>query len=152
VIKVDKRRILIVANQTAAGSHLKGIVQKRISEGPCSFLLLVPAHAPPDKLTWTDEEAWSVANTRMNEALTRLRETGADIEGQVEEGSPMDAVTALMQIEQHQAHESFDEIILSTLPPGMSHWLKQDLPHRLERRFEISITHVVGDPEAERAT
>jgi len=151
VIEMDARRILIVANQTAAGSHLKRIVQERMAEGPCKFLLLVPAMPPPDTLTYTDEEAARVAYARMEDALGRLREVGADIEGQVEEGAPISAVEALMQIERYQQHQPFDEIILSTLPPGMSHWLKQDLPHRLQRHYGIPITHVIGDPEAEPA-
>jgi hypothetical protein len=31
------------------------------------------------------------------------------------------------------------------LPPGASRWLKQDLPHRVERSFSVPVTHVVGE-------
>jgi hypothetical protein len=41
----------------------------------------------------------------------------------------------------------FDGIILSTLPPGVSRWLKLDLPHRVERDFGVPVTHVVADAE-----
>jgi hypothetical protein len=30
-------------------------------------------------------------------------------------------------------HEHFDEVIVSTLPERVSHWLKRDLPTRIER-------------------
>jgi hypothetical protein len=39
--------------------------------------------------------------------------------------------------------QSFDEIIVSTFRRA----LKRDLPHRLERRFGLPITHVVSTPE-----
>jgi cell pole-organizing protein PopZ len=41
----------------------------------------------------------------------------------------------------------FDEIILSTLPPGVSRWLGQDLPHRAEKQFRLPIQHVVAVEE-----
>ena len=37
-----------------------------------------------------------------------------------------------------------DEIILSTLPPGISRWLKLDLPHRVEQRFALPVTTVIS--------
>lgn len=142
------RRILIVANQTAAGSHLKRIVAERVKEGPCTFTLVVPATPPAGTLTWTDAEATELATRRMDQALAGLRELGADVEGIVSDGSPTDAVDSVMQVERYQHHQSFDEIILSTLPPGISRWLKQDLPHRVERRYEIPVTHVIAEAPA----
>jgi hypothetical protein len=142
---VDPRRILIVANQTAPGAHLKGLVRRRIDDGPCTFILLVPATAAGGTWTWTEGEATALAERRMKEALAGLRELGAEIEGRVHDGPPMDAVATLMQIERYEHHQAFDEIILSTLPPGTSRWLKQDLPHRLERRYGIPVTHVIGE-------
>ena len=142
-----EKRILIVANQTAAGAHLKDLVKKRVKEGPCSFVLLVPATPPHGTLTYTDEETTELATRRMRDALEGLRRAaGAEIEGQVGDGSPADAVQALMQIENVEHHQPFDEIILSTLPPGISRWLKQDLAHRFERRYGVPVTHVIGSP------
>ena len=142
-----EKRILIVANQTAAGTHLKDEVRKRVKEGPCSFFLLVPATPPHGTLTYTDEEATELATHRMRDAVEGLREaTGAEIEGHVGDGSPADAVQAIMQIENAEHHQSFDEIILSTLPPGISRWLKQDLAHRFERRYGVPVTHIIGSP------
>lgn len=149
---MDTRRILIVANQTAAGAHVSRIVQQRIAEGPCSFVLLVPATPPSDRLTWTEEDATRVAATRMVEALAKLREVGADIEGRIEEGTPTDAIAALMQVEVYEHHQVFDEIILSTLPPGVSRWLKRDLPHRLQRRYGIPVTHVIAEHVPEQVS
>ncbi len=43
-------------------------------------------------------------------------------------------------IEKTLADARFDEIILSTLPPGISRWLAWDLPHRVRRRTDIPLT------------
>jgi hypothetical protein len=145
---MESRRILIVANQTAPGGHLKDIVRQRMAEGPCTFTLLVPATAPPGKWTFTEAETGALAQRRMEAALAGLQGLGAEIEGRVEDGPPMDAIAAFFQVEGYEHHLPFDEIILSTLPPGASRWLKQDLPHRLERRYGIPVTHVIGEEAA----
>jgi hypothetical protein len=34
-------------------------------------------------------------------------------------------------------------VIVSTLPPGLSRWIHQDLPRRLERRIARPVSHVI---------
>ena len=137
---MDLRRILIVANQTAAGAHLKEYVREQVNaEPPCKFTLLVPATPTSDHLTWTEGEARSLAEQRMNEALAGLRETGAEVEGIVGDPQPLSAIGDVLLEQPH------DEIVLSTFPLGVSRWLKQDLPHRVERQFRLPVTHIVGE-------
>lgn len=138
------RSILIVANQTAGGSHLRDIIRQRVAEGPCRFTLLVPSTAPHDHL-WTDQEADDLAHRRLNEALKKLGELEIDLKGVVGDGNVILAINDLLLL------ESFDEIILSTLPPGMSRWIRQDLPHRVSRRFAIPLTHIVAEPDLVRS-
>jgi hypothetical protein len=135
---LDPRRILIVANQTAGGPHLQHVVRERMQAGACRFRLLVPATAPRDHV-WTEGQVVALAERRKDEAVSGLRELGADIDGVVGDASPVEAIGDTL------LEESFDEIILSTLPPGASRWLRQDLPHRIERRFGRTVTLVVAD-------
>lgn len=144
----EERRILIIANRTAPEPHLKEVVKERLAEGPCRFTLLVPVMPPAQGWTWTEEQAAESARQRLQEAVAGLQDVGADIEGRLEDGSPMDAVEALMEQLHHVRRQPFAEIILSTLPSGASRWLKQDLQRRLERRYGIPVTHVVSQTAA----
>jgi len=48
-------------------------------------------------------------------------------------------------IEEELVNDKYDAIILSTLPPGASRWLRMDLPSRVARRHpEIGLVHVVS--------
>jgi GABA permease len=137
---MEPRSILVVANQTAAGAHLKALVRDRMSAGPCRFTLLVPATPPADHMTWTEGEARALAEDRLSEALAGFGELGADVEGLVGDPRPLSAIgDALLEW-------TYDEIVLSTLPPGASRWLKQDLPHRIERQFGLPVTHIAAEP------
>lgn len=138
------RRYLVVANQTLGGDHLADKVRQCVAEGPARFHILVPATQPQDHAVWTEGEARALAQQALDRALERFRQLGADADGEVGDESPLEAIGDAVR------DQEFDEIILSTLPPGMSRWLRQDLPHRVERSFEIPVTHVVGQPEANR--
>lgn len=141
---VELRRILIVANQTAGGEHLKAVVQRLLAEGSCVFTLLVPASPPADHGTWTEGQMRALAEQRMKDAVEGLRAAGAQVEGVVGDPRPIHAITDVLVEHPH------DEIILSTFPVGISRWLKQDLPHRVERTFRLPVTHVVAQPAAAR--
>lgn len=134
------RRYLVVANQTLGGAHLADIVEERMAEGPCMFHLVVPATPPTDHLTWTEGEANQVASERLERTIVWFRDLGADVDGEVGDARPMLAIGDAMR------DGDFDEIIISTLPAGVSRWLNQDLPHRAQRRFKVPVTHLIGEP------
>lgn len=135
---MDATRVLIVANQTAGGSALRAEVHKRVNQGPHHFTLVVPATPPHDHMLWTDGEPEANARKNLDAALTALRATGTTVEGRVGDASPMQAINDALLI------DHYDEIILSTLPPGASRWLKQDLPDRVQRHFDLPLTVIVG--------
>ncbi len=135
------RRYLVVANQTLCGRPLVDKVRELMAEGPCQFHLVVPATHPHEHLTWTEGGATAIARHRLEEALFELRALGADVGGEVGDERPVDAVGDALR-----ASLGFDAILLSTLPPGLSRWLGQDLPHRLERAFSLPVVQVTGTP------
>ena len=136
------RNYLVVANQTLGGEHLLATLREKVAEGPCRLYLVVPATAVREHFTHTEGEARAAARQRLEEAKTRFAVLGVEIDGEVGSGHPLDAIRDALE------RQSFDEIILSTLPPGPSQWLRQDLPHRVERAFGLPMTHVVAAREA----
>lgn len=136
---MEPRRILIVANQTAAGEHLVHAVRRHIQQGPCVFTLLVPASPPPNTATWTEGQSRALATERMEHALEGLRAAGAEIDGVVGDTNPLLAVEDLLR------HAAFDEVVVSTLPSNTSKWVRQDLPRRIRQEFGIPTQHVVAD-------
>jgi hypothetical protein len=141
VVTMDPRQILVVANQTACGDELLELIKTRMSTGPCHLTLLVPATHPHEHATWTEGEARAIARRRMDEALARFRAEGADAEGVVGDEHPMRAIDDAM------IDKTYDEIILSTLPSGVSRWLKLDLPHRVEQHYDVPITTLISQKQ-----
>ena len=138
------RKYLVVANQTLAGEHLLKEIRARLASGRCEFHVLVPATHPNDFAVWTEGEAEAFARRTLAQALETFRKLGAHANGEIGDEEPLTAIRDVLR------EKEFDEIILSTLPPGISRWLGQDLVSRVDRGFAIPVTHVVGDEEAER--
>lgn len=137
-------RYLVVANQTLGGQHLEHEIGKRLAAGRCSFHVVVPATPSSEHATWVEGEAKLMARERLDAALARFRALGAEADGEVGDGRPLLAIGDALR------HGNYDEIILSTLPAGASRWLKLDLLHRVERQFDVPVTHVVAAPEEAR--
>ena len=112
-------RVLVVAHRTAATPRLLDEIRARARRSRCTFTLLVPRpYWDPD----TDQAA-----VTLELALPLLDEAaGGHVEGIVGDSDPLAAIRRAIEA------GGFDEIIISTLPARVSHWLRRDLPHRVE--------------------
>jgi len=118
-------------------------VHQLLSDGECSFHIVVPATHTRDQAFHTEGAAHAVAERRLEAALERFRALGCQVDGEVGDASPFLAVRDCLL-----ADGTYDGVIVSTLPLGLSRWLKQDLPHRLERTFGLPVTVLTGQYEA----
>lgn len=135
------RSYLIVANQTLASPALSAEVARRITAGPATFHVVVPLTPIVHRLTWDEDESRRAAQERLDALLAHLRSAGAVASGEIGAPDPVAAVRdALRSIE-------VDEIILSTLPAGISRWLGQDVPSKLRGSVTQPVVVVTAAPE-----
>lgn len=135
---------LVVANQTLGGTPLVHRIQEILkTEGPGRIHVLVPASPPAGSATWTEGEAEQLAQERLDRALEKFAGLGIEAQGHVGDQDPLAAIRDCL------LEEEFARIILSTLPPGPSRWLKRDLPHQVERTTDVPVDHVIGESEEE---
>jgi hypothetical protein len=114
------RSVLIVAHRTAATPALLDQVRTRAAAGPCRFTLLVP------RPLW-DADTEEAAIT-LELAIPLLEEAaGGHVDGLLGDSDPFHAVAAVLETGR------YDEVIVSTLPARVSHWLHIDLPARVQR-------------------
>jgi hypothetical protein len=131
--------ILVVANRTAESPELLDALQQRAAQGDAVFTLLVPS--TPHGVAWAADmhSGGSEAEGHMNTAVERMRSAGLEMTGgKVGDPDPIAAVQDEVNF------TDYDEIIVSTLPGGISKWLKLDLPHRVERVTGKPVTHVTA--------
>jgi len=115
-------------------------VQDVLAASPAEIQIVVPATPTLEHLTWTEGAAHEVAERNLEAAIALFSELGAEVSGEVGDARPKEAIRAALH------GEPFDEIIVSTLPLGLSRWVRQDLPHRVRREFGLPVSHVVGEP------
>jgi hypothetical protein len=127
----DGTRILVVAHRTAATPLLLGEIRRRAQEG-CRFDLLVP-----------DLDEGENADATLDLALPLLQEAaGGPVQAMVETGT--DPWTALCRT---MDTGDYDEVIISTLPLGVSRWLARDLPSRARKLGKpVTVVTASGRP------
>lgn len=140
------RSYLVVGNQTLDSPELTEAIAQRMAAGPSTFHLVVPATPVQRGLTWDEDEARAAATARLSQALARWRSSGAQVTGEIGHRDPIVASEDALRGRQ------IDEILLSTLPPGISRWLGQDVPTRLKGSVLVPVTVVTTQRESVSAT
>lgn len=127
----------MVANRTAATIALIAAVRSRALRGPASFHLLVPANPSGlHRLVDPEVAGREEAQATLDEALPVLAEASeCEFTGEVGSADPMAAMQDVINA------RDIDEIIVSTLPPRLSRWLKVDLLSKA-RDLGLPVTHV----------
>jgi len=137
-------RYLVVTHQTALSPDLQRTVRTLVAEDPAAeFAVLVP-EAPGVPTTWEGETV-DVAGQRAEAAKSLLEETARArvVRTAVGAPDPLQAIT-----DELLARPGYDALVICTLPPGISRWLKLDLVHRAGRKFGLRVIHVVAEAPA----
>ncbi|HVM55392.1 MAG TPA: hypothetical protein VM262_19565 [Acidimicrobiales bacterium] len=139
-------RYLVIANRTLCEQHLLDELHRRRAADPgCRFHLVVPASHPSG--AFTDGECEAMAADRLADALDTLAAAGIAVTGEVGDANPVYAVGDVILRELGR----FDEIILSTLPVGISRWLAENMVRRLKRSTGLPVTHVIAEVASVRS-
>jgi hypothetical protein len=140
------RSYLVVGNQSLAGPALSAAIAERIASGdPTHFHVVVPATPIQDGFTWDEDKAQAAAQARLDAMLDHLRTFGVEASGEVGHKDPVEAARDAMR------GHPVDEVILSTLPPGISRWLGQDAPTRLKAAVAVPVVVVTAEPATTKA-
>ena len=137
------RRILVVANETVAGHELRDLIGQK-AEGVHEDVLLVCPALNSKLRTWTSDEdgARAAAQSRLDMSLERLSLLGVQARGEIGDGDPLQALEDALR------EFPADEIVVSTHPPGRSHWLETGVVENARMRYDVPVTHVVVDLES----
>ena len=141
----EPMHVLIVAHQTAATPALLAAVRGRAQRGPSADFHLVVPQRPHglDRLANPHDTGQEEALAVLAEALPKLSEAaGMEITGAIGDTEPLMAIHDALSL------GTFDEIIISTLPLGVSRWLKLDLVSKT-RALGLPVEHVLSGEPAE---
>ena len=139
-----QRRVLVIANETVGGQELLSAISTLALTQQTEFLVVCPALNSRLKTFTSDEDpAREAAQQRLDATLTRLASVGIEARGEVGDGDPLVAVD--------DAVRTFgpNEIVLSTHPPGRSNWLERGVVESVRAHYDVPVTHVVVDLEAD---
>lgn len=125
------RRVLIVANRTAATPTLVEEVKRLAREQPSTFALLIPDAPKSSHTDWTLELAIPLLE----------RAAGGPVEGLTGGDDAFEAIRSTVEGDRP------DLIVISTLPRKVSQWLRRDLPRRVE---SLGVPVIAITPESER--
>lgn len=147
-------RSLLVANQTLGGAELERKIRIRIEAGQREYYVVVPMIEPEQESSWLPDDPATFGTTgqedrtedamqarersehRLTRMIDKIESLDGEADGEIGAKDPVDAVKSVLE------RETFNEVIVSTLPVGLSRWLKMDLPSRVERMVDCPVTTV----------
>jgi len=140
----EPAHVLVVAHQTAATPRLLDAVRERAERSPATFHLVVPRLAQGmHKVVDPQDAGADEAQRVLDDALPKLSAAaGSQVSGTIGDAEPLMAIHDAINL------GSYDEIIISTLPLGVSRWLKLDLVSKT-RALGMPVTHVLASSKVE---
>jgi uncharacterized membrane protein len=142
----ERRRILVIANETVAGQALRSEIVRRAEDDAEVFVVCPALNSPLRHWASDEDHAREQAHGRLEASLSALAAAGVEARGEVGDADPLQA------IEDSCRMFDPDELIISTHPPGRSNWLERDLIEVVRAAYDLPIAHVVVDLEAEAAS
>lgn len=127
-------KLLVIANRTVDSDEVRDAIVERASAGPLEVTLVAPASSG----TGSAAERRRQTAERLQRAVESLQRAGLSVTGVVGDPDPMLAVQDVWD------PRLFDEVLVATLPPGVSRWMAGDLPGRVERFTGARVTRVVA--------
>jgi GABA permease len=135
-------KVLVVANRTIESKEVRDALVSRAGAGPLAVTLVAPASGGGGSMA----AVRAVTAQRLEQAVHGLREAGVSVEGVVGDSDPMVAVQDAWD------PRRFDEIIVVTLPTGVSRWMAVDLPRRVARFTGARVIHIVAEESVHKAS
>ena len=136
-------RYLVVADRTLTSPDLLDRVAELAAEDPepTYVTLLIPARYVSYH-HGVAQESEAVARRQAEEAAEVYVDAGVGVTWMV-----IGDVSPPLAIEDELAAMpgEYEAIVISTLPPGLSRWLRLDVPVEAERRFDIPVIHVIAE-------
>jgi hypothetical protein len=133
----------IVASPTLDTDELTEAVRHPSATEPHASYVVVPATTLEDQDAASgspgpplQDRASALARQRLDRALDHLRELGATVDGEIGDPVALEAVRAAL------GRVGAQGIVVSTVPPRVSQWLRRDLPTRLRTTFPVPVTHL----------
>ncbi|MPZ98628.1 MAG: hypothetical protein GEU80_04665 [Dehalococcoidia bacterium] len=133
-------RYLVVAHQTATSPLLLERCREIARGDPAAaFTILVPATHVSHALVCDEAETEATARRRAGEAAASFRAAGLRLRDAVTGvDSPVRAVADELRLHP----DAHDAVVLSTLGPRTSRWLRLDVPRQVAQQSALPVLHV----------
>lgn len=136
----DVTSVLVVANETLAGTELVDAVGRRNERGPIRVAVVAPVTQPREGYVVYRDSRRAAAGRRLERTLEALRAAGIPAHGGVFDDGPLVAVKDVL------SSEEVDEIIVATHPETKSGWLRKNLVEEIRKvAGGRPVEHVVSD-------
>lgn len=135
-----RKRILVVANETAEGAVLPETICARAGDAGADVLVIAPSLNSRLRHWASDEDAARRrAGGRLARCLESLARAGVDARGAVGDADPLQAIADGLY------GFSADEILIARRAEARSHWLARNLADRARSRFGLPVSDIAMD-------